>query len=146
MDESITTVDLGIQLAVAAALVLLMTVIHSLGLLGISTALRLNDERLREHAFNLRAVLLVGSMGLLLFALHIFEIFIFAGFYMMVSGMQTLEEALYTSASSYATLGWNADFFPTEWRLIGALESLVGFILIGWSTAFMVSTMKKLTD
>lgn len=84
-------------------------------------------------------------MGLLIFMLHVAEIFIFAGFYMATGSIRTLEEALYYSASAYATLGASADFFPDEWRLIGAMEALIGFILIGWSTAFMVKTIDKLS-
>jgi hypothetical protein len=57
-----------------------------------------------------------------------------------------LEKALYYSASAYATLGRTADYFPVTWRLIGAIEALIGFILIGWSTAFMVTTMRKLSE
>ena len=146
MDETSATIDLGIQLAAAAALVLVMTIIHSIGLVGISRLLRLEKDRLLDHNFNARAIGLLGGFGLLLFALHIAEICIFAAFYMSVGAMRTFEEALYYSATAYATLGWTAEFFPNEWRLIGALEALIGFLLIGWSTAFMVSTMKKLTE
>ena len=123
-----------------------MTVIHSLGLLGISRILRLDESRLEEHELNFSAMALMGMLGLSLFALHIAEIFVFAGFYLAVGALESLEEALYYSASAYATLGRTAEYFPEDWRLIGALEALVGFLLIGWSTAFMVGTMRKLTD
>lgn len=146
LQETSTTLDLGIQLAVGAGLVAVMTVTHSLGLVAISKALRLEKDRLLKHEFNAQAVGLLASFGLLLFALHIAEIFIFAIFYIVVDAVQTLEQALYYSASAYATLGWTADYFPPDWRLIGTLEALIGFILIGWSTAFMVSTMQNLTD
>ena len=146
MDETSATLDLGIQLAVAGGLVLVMTMTHSMGLVGISRLLRLEKDRLLEHDFNLSAIALLGWFGLLLFGLHITEICIFAAFYLAVGAMQTVEEALYYSATAYATLGWTAEFFPSEWRLIGALEALIGFILIGWSTAFMVSTMRRLTE
>lgn len=146
MEDESQAIELGLQLALSGGLVLLMTIMHSLGLLGISRLLRLNDDRLKEHDLNFSAMALMGLLGLSLFALHITEIFVFAGFYMAVGALQTLEEALYYSASAYATLGRTADYFPSDWRLIGALEALVGFLLIGWSTAFMVSTMRKLTD
>lgn len=146
MNEQVTTIDLGLQFGSAAGLVLLMVIVHSAGLILISKTLRLQDERLREHKLNAGAFALLGAFGLLLFALHITEILIFGGFFLLVGAMQTLEEALFYSASAYATLGWTAEYFPPEWRLIGALEALIGFVLIGWSTAFMVSTMKKLTD
>ena len=146
MEETSATLDLSIQLAVAAGLVLVMTMIHSVGLVGISRLLSLDKDRLIEHDFNARAIGLLGGFGLMVFALHIAEIFIFAAFYRLIGALQTMEEALFYSASAYATLGWTADFFPPEWRLIGAMEALVGFILIGWSTAFMVTTMRRLTE
>lgn len=144
IDES--TIALGAQLATSAALVLVMVIIHTVGLLSISRILHLRSEELKEKTLNMRSIGLLGTMGLFLFALHMFEIFLFALFYLAVEGMQTLEEALFYSASAYATLGWTADYFPPEWRLIGAIEALVGFLMLGWSTAFMVGTMNRLRD
>lgn len=144
IDES--TIALGAQLATSAGLVLGMVVIHAVGLLAISRLLHLRSEELKEKRLDARSIGLLGAMGLMLFALHISEIFLFALFYLAVGGMQTLEEALFYSASAYATLGWTAEYFPPEWRLIGAFEALVGFLLIGWSTAFMVGTMNRLRD
>lgn len=138
------TVQLGLQLAVSAALVLVMTIIHSLGLMGTAKLLPIDEERLEKRAFDMRAVMLLGNLGLVLFVLHIAEIWLFAAFYLFVGAMQTLEEALYYSASAYATLGRTADYFPDEWRLIGAVEALIGFVLISWSTAFMATSMNKL--
>jgi drug/metabolite transporter superfamily protein YnfA len=140
------TIALGFQLGVTAAFVVGMTVIHRLGLLGITRALRLKDDRLKEQAFDVRAVWLMARLGLFVFLLHLFEIVIFGAFYLVVGGVETVEEALYFSASAYATLGHTDEYFPQEWRLIGAVEALIGFILIGWSTAFMVSTMRKLIE
>jgi drug/metabolite transporter superfamily protein YnfA len=144
IDDS--TIELGLQLAVTAGFVLIMTVIHAVGLITVSRMLRLNDERLREHDVNARAIMLMAQLGLSVFTLHLLEIALFGGFYLAVGGVETVEEALYFSASAYATLGRTAEYFPDEWRLIGAVEALIGFVLIGWSTAFMVNTMTKLTE
>ena len=86
----------------------------------------------------------MSGMGLLLLILHTLEIAIFAVFYLLINAMQTMEESLYYSASAYATLGRTADYFPADWRLMGALEALIGFILIGWTTAFIVSKANRL--
>jgi hypothetical protein len=88
----------------------------------------------------------MGTYGLLLFLLHFLEIFVFAAFYKAVGAMRSMEEALYYSASCYATLGASTVGFSEEWRLVGALEALIGFILIGWSTAFMVRTLRRIID
>ena len=146
MSNEVEVADLGLQLAVVAAFVLLMVLIHSAGLVGISRALHLHDEREIPNEFGLRASMLMGTYGLLLMTLHFLEIFIFAGFYRLVGAMGSMEEALYYSASCYATLGASASNFSAEWRLVGALEALIGFVLIGWSTAFMVRTLRKIID
>ena len=145
MTDEVAVTDLGIQLLVVTGFMLLMVIVHSSGLVAISRVLHLNDERSIPTEFGLRATALMGSYGLLLFALHFFEIFLFAMFYHFVGATRSMEEALYYSASSYATLGATTHF-TEEWRLVGALEALVGFVLIGWSTAFMVRTVTKIID
>ena len=146
MADEVAVVDLGLQLAVVAGFILLMVVVHSSGLVAISRALRLHDENALPNEFGLRASILMGTYGLLLFALHFVEIALFAAFYRFVGAVHSMEEALYYSASCYATLGSDSARFAEEWRLVGALEALIGFILIGWSTAFMVRTLRKIID
>lgn len=138
-------IALGIQLAAAAGLMVLMTLIHTLGLVATSRMLDLRQERLRKLDFSLKSIWLTCAMGVSLLALHTVEIAVFAGFYIAVEAMTSVEEALYYSASAYATLGRTADYFPADWRLIGAVEALIGFLLIGWSTAFIVSKGDRLT-
>jgi voltage-gated potassium channel len=144
VEEGAQTVTLGKQLAAAGGMMLVMTVTHALGLTGISKLLNLRKEHLKEMSFSFKSIALMSGMGLLLLALHALEIGVFAGFYLLIGAMQTLEESLYYSASAYATLGRTADYFPPDWRLIGALEALIGFLLISWSTAFMVSKANRL--
>lgn len=139
-----TASELGVQIGAAALLAVLMIVIHSVGLIEVSRRLHLRQEELRDRHFDYSAVLLMAGLGLLLFALHLVEILIFAAFYLWVGAIARVEAAFYFSASAYATLGTTNDFFSDQWRLVGAIEALVGFILIGWSTAFMVSTVNRL--
>lgn len=144
IDESIQTVTLGKQLVASAGMMLVITIVHALGLTGISKALDLRKEHLKELNFSFKSISLLSGMGLLLLCLHTLEIAVFSAFYLSVGAMQTVEEALYYSASAYSTLGRTADYFPSDWRLIGALEALIGFLMIGWSTAFIVSKVNKI--
>lgn len=138
------TVELAAQLGASMLLVVLCTLIHGLGLVGVSRLLRLEKERLKKHEFDLAALLIMCGMALCLFLLHMLEIAIFAVFYLLVGALGSLEEALHFSASAYATLGGAADYFPDEWGLMGAIEALIGFLLIGWSTAFIVRNVTRL--
>jgi hypothetical protein len=136
--------QLGTQLVAAALLVVLMTLVHGLGVVGITKLLKLEDHALKAHTLDIGAFGLLTSMGLCLFALHAIEIALFAVFYMAVGALDAAEEALFFSASAYTTLGQPEVNFPDEWRLVGAIEGLVGFLLIGWSTAVFVTDMNKL--
>ncbi|GAA4744669.1 potassium channel family protein [Sphingomonas daechungensis] len=146
MSDEVIVVDLGLQLAVVTAFIVLMVVVHSAGLVAISKVLHLHDDRAIPNEFGLRASFLMGTYGLLLFTLHFFEIYLFALFYRHVGALRSMEAALYYSASCYATLGSAPAHFDEEWRLLGSLEALIGFVLIGWSTAFMVGTLRKIIN
>jgi hypothetical protein len=135
---------LGTQLLAGTFLVVVMTVVHGLGVVGVTRLLRLEDQALKAHRLDGRAFGLLTTMAFSLFTLHALEIWIYAAFYLAVGAIGGLEPALYFSASAYATLGHPDIAFPIEWRLVGAFEGLVGFLLIGWSTAVFVTDMNKL--
>ncbi|MBA3525915.1 MAG: hypothetical protein H0T82_03205 [Sphingomonas sp.] len=139
-----TAGELALQLGTSFVLVALMIVIHSIGLIEMSRRLHLKQEELEGRNFDYSAVMLMAGLGSLLVTLHIIEIVIFALFYLSIGALTSLESALYYSATAYSTLGAATPFFAQEWRLVGAVEALMGFILIGWSTAFMVSTVDRL--
>ena len=135
---------LGAEILTAYLLVILMTVTHGLGVVLVTKLLGLEDNALRAHRLDLGAFGLLTSMALSLFALHTIEIGMFALFYLGVGAIRDFEQALYFSTSAYATLGHPDVDFPVEWRLVGAVEGLAGFVLIGWSTAVFVTDMNKL--
>ena len=135
---------LGTQLAAAGLLVIFMVFIHALGVVGTTKLLRLEGRNLKTQRLDASAFALLISMALCLFALHLAEIALFALFYFLVGAIPKFGEALFFSASSYATLGSPDAVIPDDWKLVGALEGLVGFLLIGWSTAVFVTDMNQL--
>lgn len=136
--------SLGAQLIAAAALVALSALVHAVGVLGVTRLLGLDECKLRAHRIDLAALGISVVMALSLFSLHMIEIALFALFYLGVGAIEQFEAALFFSASAYATLGQPEVDFPAHWRLVGAIEGLVGFLLIGWSTGVFISDMNKL--
>ncbi len=127
------------QFVVASALVVLCVFIHGFGLFGLNRALRSEAaaERLRRlNALSPRGVLFTLGMVVSMLALHGLEIWLFALVYLALGAIPSLESALYFSTISYSTVGYNDTHVLAEWRLLGAFESLLGMILLGWSTAF----------
>lgn len=136
--------QLGTQILAAYGLVIVMTLVHAFGVVMITRLLKLEDETLRAHRLDVGAFGLLISMALGLFALHTIEIGLFALFYLATGAIDELEQSLYFSTSAYATLGHPDVAFPDRWRLVGAVEGLVGFLMVGWSTAVFVTDMNKL--
>ena len=58
--------------------------------------------------------------------------------------LPTFRDALYFSTISYSTIGYNDASIADEWRMIAALEGMLGVILLGWSTAFLVRVIGNL--
>lgn len=135
---------LGVQLGAAAAMLVVMITVHALGLMAISNWRSLDERHLQRSRFGLRALPLLGGIAISLFALHLLEIALFALFYWVAAHPPDFEQALFASASAYATLGAPPEHLFRPWRLLIALEALTGFVFITWSTAFIVGVVEKL--
>ncbi len=65
-------------------------------------------------------------------------------FVLMATGAeQRLEPAVYFSLVCYTTLGFGDITLPEEWRLLSAMIGANGFLMFGWSTAFMTELIRK---
>lgn len=117
---------------------------HGVGLLGMSHFFNLTDDALLRKRLSARSIFLVAFVAMLLFALHALEIGMIGGLYLAGGGIHDVEQALVVSASYYTTTGAGSDTLPDGWRLIGHAESLLGLLMIGWSTAYLVRKIDRL--
>ena len=136
-----------IQFAVSTAMVVVCVVIHGTGLFSLNRALRSEAtiERLRHiRPLSPRGAFFTLSIVLSIIALHGVEIWAFALVYDAVGAVRGLEDALYFSTISYSTVGYNDTHIVTAWRLVGAFESILGVILLGWSTSFFFRMLGRI--
>lgn len=136
--------NLGYQLAAATLLMTITALVHGLGIVAITRVVRLEKEELRQRRVDFTAFMLLVAIALSLFALHVAEISLFALFYVATGALDRFETAMFFSASTYTTLANSVEGFPDSWRIVGAIEGLVGFLMIGWSTAVFVSDVSLL--
>jgi len=135
------------QFLIATAMLVACVVVHGFGLASLNKALRgeMTVERLQQiDALSPRGALFTLVIVLAIFALHGIEIWGFAMLYMGVDAIPKLEEALYFSTISYSTVGYSDVHIAPEWRLLGAFESILGMVLIGWSTAFFFRMLGRI--
>ena len=133
---------LAIELVLATATVLAIMFIHLVGLAVLTRVLRSHSRAMSELRLLPLTLLLVAGVGII--AIHTVEIWIYAGIYLALGALSHFEEALYFSTETYASIGYGDILLPHDWRIFGAIEGPVGVIMLGWSTAFLVSLLARL--
>jgi hypothetical protein len=131
-----------IQLALASGMVVVCVLVHLVGLTMTLRLLRIGHRGLRRPEAMPAPVLLGASLGV--FGVHTIEIWLYALLYRAVGLFQHFEEALYFSTVTYATIGYGDLTLSHDWRVLGAIEGATGVIMLGWSTAFLVSLLTRL--
>jgi hypothetical protein len=58
--------------------------------------------------------------------------------------LQTLEDSVYFSTVTYATLGYGDIVLKDSWRVLSGIEAANGIVMFGWSTAFLFEVMSML--
>ena len=135
------------QFLVSAVMVIVCVVIHGSGLFALASALRTEAavERLkRVNALSPRGVAFTLAIVVAMLILHGLEIWAFTLVYLATGAITGLEEALYFSTISYSTVGYNDTHIAEQWRLLGAFESILGMVLLGWSTAFFFRMLGRM--
>lgn len=139
--------NLFMQFAISSMMVVACVVIHGFGLFGLNRALRSESalERLQHiDPLSPRGVVFTLGIVIAMLALHGVEIWLFALVYLGLGAIPTLESALYFSTISYSTVGYNDTHVLAEWRLLGAFESILGMLQLGWSTAFFFRMLGRI--
>jgi len=140
------TTEHVIAMAFSAFLLVICAVLHYEALFGISWLFETNNmtHRVRIIAFML-----------LVFAVHVVEVWIFAfGYYLLssISGYGYIDgkvvegafDYVYFSASTYSTLGYG-DLVPVgPIRILVATEALSGLMFIAWTASFAFLKMHNL--
>ena len=131
------------NLAVATVMVAITFSIHFAGLVGLTALLRQRRREFRRRTSKMGETLGQG-IGILivvfsLFALHSLQIWLYAFAYLFLGELHQIETAVYFSTSTFTTVGFGDVILSHKWRMLGVAESMNGFLLISWSTAFLVS-------
>jgi len=80
----------------------------------------------------------------LMLIVHLCEAAIWAAAYCWLDALPDFSTALYFSLTSYSTVGYGDIVLPQPWRLLGPIESVVGVLMLGWSTAVIVALLQNL--
>jgi carbon starvation protein CstA len=132
------------NLLAGTLLVALTVLIHTAGLLALARLTPPLALALGFHNHDLgRSLVMTGSV-LGLFLLHTIEVWLWAGAYLGLDAVSNLPDALDLSTAMFSTLGYDgSETLSPDWRLLSALEGINGFLLIGWSTAYLIGAATR---
>ncbi len=126
------------NLMIGSGLVALSVLIHTIGLIVIARATPVVAGRLglRNHDVGRTLVMTATVLGIL--AVLTVEVWTWAIAYLLLGSISNLMDALSLSTAMFSTAGYGTVIFNPDWRLLTSLEGIDGFLLIGWSTAYLV--------
>ncbi len=127
-----------VNLALGAFVISLTVVIHTWGLIAITHVMGRLTARFRSHGRRSRILAMVSTV-IGIFCVMTVEVWLWAVFHYGLGVVGDFETALYFSTVSFSTLGYGDVIPAQEWRLFAALEGVDGFLLIGWSTAYLIA-------
>ena len=130
---------LFLNLFVATILVAVTFSIHFAGLVGLTALLRQRRVYPRQRMSTIFQGVGILVVVFSLFALHSLQIWLYALTYLFLGELHQIETAVYFSTSTFTTVGFGDVILSHKWRMLGVAESMNGFLLISWSTAFLVS-------
>lgn len=80
----------------------------------------------------------ISTLVLMMFIVSLLEAWIWAGVYVLVGELPSLEAALYFSTVTFTSLGAGDVTLSADWRLLSSFEAANGRIMFGWTTALIV--------
>jgi hypothetical protein len=130
--------DMIANLVAGTVLISITVVIHTVGLMAVTRAIGVLTGMLRLQGRRSHIIaMLVAVIGIL--AVLTVEIWLWAGVYYGLGVVGDFETSLYFSTATFATVGYGDIVADGKWRLLTSLEGVSGFLLIGWSTAYLVA-------
>ena len=131
------------NLALGTLLISATVFIHTVGLIVLSrwTSWTVSWLRLHRHEFGKTLAIMTIVLGL--FFLHTVEIWLWATAFVAMKVIAGFENALYFSLATFSTLGSDGVMPAQAWRIFATLEGIDGFILIGWSIAYLIAASTR---
>ena len=88
-------------------------------------------------------ILTAGVLAVFLVS-HTLHLYIWAFSIWALGALNGYEDSIYFSLVTYTTVGYGDVTLPEEFRIFGAMASVTGILLFGFTTAFLVGFFTRL--
>jgi hypothetical protein len=130
------------QISAAVLLVLLTLCLQCVGVVALIEWLKRVLTRDTHNFGPIHAAALVVKSSVAVIVLQGLVILLWAGWYRLCC-FPSSELAFYFSASTYTTVGSGDVMLPSNWRLLGPLESMTGVLMCGISIAVLFAIVSR---
>jgi len=132
------------EILVAFVLVSINVSIHATGMVELFRWLTRKQPKIEKKFTTVDNIVLFIKIFAIVLSLHLLEICVWAGFYILGGSLKDFESALYFSIATYSTIGYGDVTLPVGWRLLGAIEGVTGVLTFGWSTGVIFAVASRL--
>ncbi len=133
------------QLIIGSIILILTVIIHAYVLDKIITNGSKIESLSQKIAKKNCKIPLVTIVILLVFSAHVVQMWLWAFTYLIFTDeFSNIEQAIYLSISSFTTVGFGDIVMSEKWRILSGVEAANGFILFGWSTAFIFEIIAQI--
>jgi len=80
---------------------------------------------------------------LFILGVQLLNVMAWAVTFLAVGAFDALEPAVYFALVSFTTAGFGDITLGPDWRLLSGLTAANGFLMFGWSTAYMVELIRR---
>lgn len=138
--------ELIVQLIIGGVMIGGTVLIHALGLDFIIRHTGRVEEFFRKFSKKLWKALTSSVTVLLVFVIHIVIMQLWALLFMVwdCAPIESFADALYFSTVVYSTLGFGDIILEPSCRMLSGIEGANGFILFGWTAAFIFEIVTRI--
>jgi hypothetical protein len=131
------------NLATGSALVAFTVLVHTAGLILIAAITPPVARWFGFHNHGVGRTLVMTGTVLGLLSTLTTEVWGWALVYATLGVTRDFADALFLSTAMFSTIGYGEVSINPAWRMLTALEGINGFLMIGWSTAYLVAAATR---
>ena len=135
-----------LQLAIGSIMIGLTTILHAVALDFIIKHVHRLEVFFQGSTRYIWKPLASAVVVVTIFTSHVLHIWLWAFLYLALGcePINNLSDSLYFATVTYTTLGYGDITLGPSYRMLSGVEAANGFILFGWTTAFIFEVISRI--
>jgi len=132
------------DLVFGGGILIVVMLVHAMGLRLVSDHVSRRVQSILQRPSMWHAELLMGSIILLLLALHLFEIFVWSWALVFSGLIPNWHDAGFFAGNTYTTIGYGTFALTTKWEMVAPIMAISGLFTFGWSGSVLVDYVRRI--